>query len=336
MASSKTCTMIKNNFKDLYILSKLGEGQMGRVFLVENRKTEQRYALKCVEKNQVIKHQMEKFLVGEKEVLDMVDHPLIVKLFETYKDSHFIYFLLNYIEGGDFFDFLADAGECSTSLARFYIACLILCIEYLHQNNILYRDLKPENAALDANGYLHLIDLGTAKELSPESDCGTRTFTIIGTPHYMAPEVFEAKGYSFPADIWSLGIVLYEVVCGILPFGTYTDDPISVYKEIEKNDLKFPKNYEDEHGKELIRRLLRRNPSQRNVEDFLDIKYMDYFKNFNWKLLETREMVAPVRPKLREGRERGRCQYLLNYLQKEKLKMDKPIPSKDENWDEIF
>ena len=134
---------LRMDFKDLYILCKLGEGQMGKVFLVENKKTEKRYALKCVEKNLVVKHQMEKFLKAEKEILQLCDFPLIVKLNESYKDSHFVYLLLKYIEGGDFFDFLLELGICDNTTARFYFGCFLLILEYLHKNSIVYRDLKP-------------------------------------------------------------------------------------------------------------------------------------------------------------------------------------------------
>lgn len=104
----------------------------------------------------------------------------------------------------------------------------MVCIEYLHSKNIVYRDLKPENAVVSEDGYLHMIDLGTAKFLDRES--GYRTFTIIGTPHYMAPEIIEGKGYGFSSDIWSLGIIFYEMVCGSLPYGEDLDDPYDIYK----------------------------------------------------------------------------------------------------------
>lgn len=104
----------------------------------------------------------------------------------------------------------------------------MVCVEYLHSKNIVYRDLKPENAVVSEDGYLHMIDLGTAKFLDKES--GYRTFTIIGTPHYMAPEIIEGKGYGFSSDIWSLGIIFYEMVCGNLPFGEEMDDPYDIYK----------------------------------------------------------------------------------------------------------
>ena len=97
------------------------------------------------------------------------------------------------------------------------MASLILCIEYLHIRSVIYRDLKPENVMVESDGYLRLIDMGTAKQLKQTN--GLRTFTIIGTPHYMAPEVMLGKGYSFAVDIWTLGILMYELVCGSLPFG---------------------------------------------------------------------------------------------------------------------
>jgi serine/threonine protein kinase len=102
-------------------------------------------------------------------------------LFDTYKDSHFVYLLLSYIEGGDFFDFLQDTPYCNSVTAQFYFGCLLLGIEYLHRNQVIYRDLKPENAVIDSRGYLALIDLGTAKFLQDDDESGFRTFTLIGT-----------------------------------------------------------------------------------------------------------------------------------------------------------
>ena len=105
----------------------------------------------------------------------------------------------------------------NTEMVRYYFGCLLLSIEYLHSNNVVYRDLKPENSVVDSKGKVYLIDMGTAKELSTESFF--KTFTIIGTPHYMAPQVFEGNGYSFEVDLWSLGCMLYEFICFKLPFG---------------------------------------------------------------------------------------------------------------------
>jgi cGMP-dependent protein kinase len=112
---------------------------------------------------------MEKFLKCEKEILSICNYPFIVKFVDSYKDTHFVYLLLEYIEGGDFFDFLADIGICNNTTATFYFGCLLLSIEYLHKNSIVYRDLKPENAAINTNGYLQMIDMGTSKLLIENS-----------------------------------------------------------------------------------------------------------------------------------------------------------------------
>lgn len=142
------------------------------------------------------------------------------------------------------FDVIRQMPTLSKPIARYYFGCLLLCIEYLHANNIIYRDIKPENSVIDHKGKVYLIDLGTAKQLTSVNMF--KTFTIIGTPHYMAPEVFEGKGYSFEADYWSLGILLYEFICGKLPFGENVHgDPYSLYALIKKSRSDFPKYVND-------------------------------------------------------------------------------------------
>ncbi len=104
-------------------------------------------------------------------------------------------------------------------------------MEYMHNNSIIYRDIKPENIMVDAKGYMKLIDMGTAKFLKGK---GGKTFTIIGTPHYMAPEIITGKGYTYSVDLWSIGICLYEFMCGGVPFAEDAEDPYEIYEEIIK------------------------------------------------------------------------------------------------------
>lgn len=154
----------------------------------------------------------------------------MVELYRTFHDQDYIYFLMKYIDGGDFFHILRSFSDFDKKKAQFYFACMINAVSAIHEKNIIYRDIKPENAVADKDGYLYLVDLGTAKRLVENT--GFKTFTIIGTPHYMAPEIVQGQGYSFPADLWSLGIFFYEVVCGHLPFGEDAEDPYEVFKQV--------------------------------------------------------------------------------------------------------
>jgi cGMP-dependent protein kinase 1 len=169
-------------------------------------------------------------------------------------------------------------------MVQYYFACLMVSIEFLHSNSIVYRDLKPENSVIDYKGKVYLIDLGTAKELT--ADKFFKTFTIIGTPHYMAPEVFEGNGYSFEADLWSLGCLLYEFLCYGLPFGeSASGDPYAVYTAIKRHNVTFPKFMKDEQAKNLINALLIKNPKLRSATTFEMIRGHGFFKNFDWNAL---------------------------------------------------
>mmetsp|Transcript_29488 Transcript_29488/g.5330 ORF Transcript_29488/g.5330 Transcript_29488/m.5330 type:complete len:134 (+) Transcript_29488:179-580(+) len=133
---------------------------------------------------------------------------MILKLFRTYKDHQRVYFLTEYINGTDLLEAMRVLETFSEEAGKIYFACLLIIFQYLHKHNIIYRDLKPENIMIDEYGFPKLIDFGSAKIING------RTFTIIGTPHYMAPEIILGKGYSQSADIWSMGIILYELVIG--------------------------------------------------------------------------------------------------------------------------
>ena len=137
--------------------------------------------------------------------MEFNDFPFVMKFLRSFKDERCIYFLLEFIQGKELFDVIREIGLLSTVDSQFYIGSLILAMEYLHSNHIIYRDIKPENIMVDDKGYLKLIDMGTAKIMKSKVGTMTRTFTIIGTPHYMAPEVISGKGYNFLVDLWSIG-----------------------------------------------------------------------------------------------------------------------------------
>lgn len=202
-------------------------------------------------------------------------------------------------------------------LARFYVACIVLSLEYLHNNNIVYRDLKPENVLIDQQGYVKLGDFGFAKVLSE----GGRTYTFCGTPGYVAPENVLAHGYNYSVDWWGLGVLMYVLLTGRQPFSSpKTDDPMVVMRRIvdENWPIKYPP-YLSAEAKDLITRMLERKPGKRLgmlSGRAQDIKSHKWFAGFDWDALESRKMEAPRKPqndsskRLKELAVRGGAQRL--------------------------
>merc|ERR1711972_1259256 len=168
----------------------------------------------------------------------MNDHPFIMKIVKIYDTPKGVYMLTELITGGELH---AAIRQIPTTLTRkqaaFYTGSLVIVLEELSERNIVYRDLKPENVMLDQQGYLKLIDFGMAKKLEEGK---TKTFTMMGTPHYMAPEVMRGHGYGTEVDIWSFGVMLYEFVCGYLPFADDLEDPTEVCTAVLKDAMSFP------------------------------------------------------------------------------------------------
>ena len=216
----------KIQLEDLYFYKSLGVGTYGLVSLVKNKKNNYFYAIKNISKKQILSCKLMNNIEMEKSILLKIDHPFIVKLVKTLKDEKYIYYLLDYLKGKELFSVIRDIGLLNKEQAQFYIASIILAVNYLHQKKIIFRDIKPENIMVLENGYIKLIDFGTAKELKD------KTNSIIGTPHYMAPEVILGDLYSFEIDYWSIGICLYEFCCGILPFGDNEEDPLNIYMAV--------------------------------------------------------------------------------------------------------
>jgi cGMP-dependent protein kinase len=216
-----------------------------------------------------------------------------MKLVKTYKDNKRIYFLLEYINGLDLDVIMRHIGLFSNHDAQFYTASIILMLQYLHERDIIYRDLKPENIIIDENGYAKLIDFGTAKILKG------RTYTIVGTPHYMSPEVITGKGYKAYSDLWSLGICLYEFVCGKVPYADEEDDPYTIYEAILSEELSYPMENVDPvnlPAKELIEQLLSKVPETRCPQGYESIKRHQYFLGFGWEELSNLSFTPPYTP----------------------------------------
>ena len=238
-------TVIEKNLKDYLIdriylqddtitldqltyLITLGSGSYGNVSLVKSAKKNYYYAIKNISNKQILYNQLSSNLELEKSILLQIDHPFIVKLVKTLKDEKFIYFLMDYIRGKELFDVIRDIGVLTKSQTLFYGASIMLAVRYLHQRKFVYRDIKPENIMVLENGYIKIIDFGTAKAIEDKTE------TTMGTPHYMAPEMIFGKGYSFEVDYWAIACCMYEFICGGVPFGEDSEDTIEIYNAIKK------------------------------------------------------------------------------------------------------
>lgn len=246
---------------DLKCVSELGCGSSGTVQLVQHRETNFMYALK-----KVPKPNREAMAVARREieVLAENDHPFIMHLVKTFETPKSFYMLTEYCAGGELHEAIRTITTVlSKKQSMFYIGSLLLMLEALHERHVVYRDLKPENIMLDSQGYLKLIDFGTAKKL--DRNC-PRTYTMVGTPHYMAPEVIRGKGYGIESDVWAMGIILYELMCGYLPFADEVDPHNSdiVIQTVLAGDLQFPpRDVLDEHGRNLMEKILMPFPASR-------------------------------------------------------------------------
>ena len=173
----------------------IGKGMFGCVYLTMHKEKETLYALKTVTRQKISAFDIYDNILLERQILLQLDHGMIVKLIKTFKDNLRIYFLMEYVHGSDLFDVLSFLGRLSVKNGQFYSASLVTILENLHERFIIYRDLKPENVMVDEEGYLKLIDFGTAKFIHNKS------YTTVGTPHYMAPEVISGGGYNQSADL---------------------------------------------------------------------------------------------------------------------------------------
>lgn len=276
------------SLSELVSVALLGKGQYGSVFLVVNEKGSL-YALKCVDRSKVRTADHSRNLTMERNVLMQISHHMIVKLIRTFKDYQAVYFLTEYIKGKMLFDVLHEGGQITEEDAKIYTAMICQILSYLHERDIIHRDIKPENIMVGENGYLKLIDFGTAKVIHG------RTYSRVGTAWYMAPEVIQNRGYGSSSDLWSLGVILYEFICGRVPFGEEEEDPYIVLRMVTEDEVLFPSFLtENNPCRDLISKLLSKNPNDRSSIE--DIKRHKWFRNFDWPALTACTMRAPRIP----------------------------------------
>lgn len=280
-------------FTELERVKTLGTGAFGRVVLLKHSKSLKFYAMKVLEKEKIMKMKQVEHTLYEKRILEAIRFPFTVSMEKSFKDNSYIYFIMPFVPGGEMFTHLRRMGKFEEPLAKFYASQVILALEYLHFCNLVYRDLKPENILIDKHGYLKITDFGFCKVLQG------RTWTLCGTPEYLAPELILSKGYGFSVDWWSFGVLLYEMNAGYPPF--YANEPMKTYEKIVAGRYRCPSNFNSDL-RELVRNVLQVDITKRfgvMKNGIMDFKNHKWFKGIEWESILNCRTLPPFVPKYR-------------------------------------
>ena len=278
------------SLESLNYIKFLGKGKFGTVSLVHNKKNI--YAIKAISRASVEREKiLAKYFVNERKIMLSLDHPFIVNMVKSMKYQFFCFLLIEFINGTNLDQYLSNRDQKQNIYeTQFYIGSILLMLDYLQKKFIAHRDIKPSNIMIDNNGYLKMIDFGTAKILTDY------TSTIIGTPHYIAPEILQGKGYSLSCDFWSLGICMYEIFYGKYPFGNYANEVIEIYKEILRSNFSFPNdNNKVSKANLLIKCLLKKKVNER-ICNVSSLKKKPFFEGFDFDKLVDLRLKPPYKP----------------------------------------
>ena len=268
------------SMSDFKIISVLGRGFYGKVMLVQKNDTGELYAVKSVRKSRLAETGKANIVLAERNIMMKTHHPFIVNLCFAFQTPTKFYLGLEYAPGGELFYHMDRLGVIQIDDARLYIAEIGLALSHLHSIGIVYRDLKPENVLLDKLGHVKLTDFGLSKDLVGDG----KTATFCGTSEYLAPEVVMQMPYSYPIDIWALGILCYEMILGATPF--YDENKAKLFSNIVSAQPYFPPQL-DRRIADFISKLLCKNPEERPT--FEDMKSHPFFEGFNWDKVMNRE-----------------------------------------------
>ncbi|XP_043803758.1 microtubule-associated serine/threonine-protein kinase 3 isoform X2 [Apis laboriosa] len=284
---------------DYEVLKLISNGAYGAVYLVKEKTTRQRFAMKKINKNNLMLRNQVEQVFAERDIMSFTDNPFVVSMYCSFETKKHLCLVMEYVEGGDCANLLKNIGPLPPDMARFYFAETVLAVEYLHSYGIVHRDLKPDNLLITALGHIKLTDFGLSKmglmSLATNLyegyiDRDTRQFSdkqVFGTPEYIAPEVILRQGYGKPVDWWSMGIILYEFLIGCVPF--FGDTPEELFAHTVNDDIEWPD--EDDwpvqpEAKDIITALLQQSPRDRlGTGGSHEVKEHLYFYGVNWNSL---------------------------------------------------
>jgi serine/threonine protein kinase len=277
---------------DFEVMTTLGTGTFGRVRLVKYLAEDTFYALKILKKSEIIRLKQVTHIKSEITILKMIQHPFVVNLIGHFQDERKLYMVIEYVHGGELFSHLRREGRFSDDHARYYAAEIVLAFGYMHSMNIVYRDLKPENLLISTQGHMKITDFGFAKQIED------RTWTLCGTPEYLAPEIIQSKGHDKGVDWWALGILCFEMLAGYPPF--YDENPFGIYQKILAGKIEFPRQF-DAKAKDLIKKLLNNDRTKRlgsSKNGVEDIKKSKWFSKTDFSAVYQCSLPAPYIPEV--------------------------------------
>ena len=291
--SNKNHELINN--KSFIYESIIGRGGFGKVWKVTYKKNCKQYAMKEMSKTKIIDKHSVNSVKSERDLLSKMNHPFIINMHFAFQDNTNIYLVMDLLTGGDLRYHLCFCRRFTEEQTKFFIACIILGLEYCHTNNIIHRDIKPENLVLDSKGYVKITDFGIAKFQTTNNHKETS-----GTPGYMAPEVMCAQDHTCAVDYFALGVIGYEFMKGVRPYVGKTRKEIkekvmACQVQIKRNEI--PKNWSYE-SVDFINQTLSRKPVQRlGYRGASEVKEHEWFNGFNWKDFYNRRITSPFIPR---------------------------------------
>jgi len=280
---------------DFDLRATVGMGTFGRVRVAKISGSSDRtpLALKIMKKSEVIRLRQVEHVKAETAILSTIEHPFIVNLISTFQDEKRLFLLLEFINGGELFSHLRTEGRLPDPECRIIASQIVLAFAYLHGKDIIYRDLKPENLLIDSEGFIKVTDFGFAKVVED------RTWTLCGTPEYLAPEIIQSKGHGKAVDWWALGVLIFEMLAGYPPF--YDEAAFGIYQKVLAGKVEYPRHF-DNQATHLVKRLLTQDRARRlgclknGVED---IQKHRWFRATDWDAVEERKVTPAYVPKVR-------------------------------------
>ncbi|EFJ41871.1 hypothetical protein VOLCADRAFT_83913 [Volvox carteri f. nagariensis] len=279
--------------RDFHILGRIGDGSFSTVFLAQQKQTGKQYAIKMMNKHLIMRNKVVEYIKNERFILDKLDDAGIAKLHFTFQDPNNLYMGMEYCAGGELYEQIKRRGGLPLDAVRFYAAEVVLILQYLRSAQVVHRDLKPENLLLSADGHLKLIDFGSARaSFLPQAEKPpgkNRATSFVGTAEYVSPEVLLNQPLSYPADLWALGCLLYQMIVGRPPFKAASE--YLTFQKITDRDFCYPEEPATAAARDLTDRLLAMEPSARIgescAEDISELKAHPFFAVIDWETLRS-------------------------------------------------